>query len=151
MKAKFVLITVLLAAIAGCTSNPKESNAEAPRAPSNLDESFVLTDTYFDNQVIFCDFDTAVVVSDPNRCGEARAKGNNGCTEMPVYISEKLKVLRAGSVMDLRNAQGKSVHSLTMTSPNFYTLKGNGFPKLDVKVATSSKKVDPAAIKYYCR
>lgn len=110
MKAFFYLPLLTLFAV-GCASKPTPEKNELPRTPASV-ESKGLSDKHGDALVIFCAPKEVVVYVDPNRCGEALAKGN-GCTRLASYSSSRLKVDEQGPHTDLISPEGDVLFTLT--------------------------------------
>lgn len=111
MKAFFALTSLVLF-VTSCALKPApQKHEEPPRKPASV-ESKGLSDQYGDTLVIFCSPQEAVVYIDPNKCGEALAKGAPGCTKLASYSSAPLKVDQQNPHSDLITPEGDVLFTL---------------------------------------
>ncbi len=97
-----VFSLVFLATGFAFAKNQKMSKEVEKKASNNLrwpaSQDRYLSSEYGDDAIYFCDDGTAMVMSDPNRCREARAKGQMGCTELAPYFEKVKFSLEKGAV-----------------------------------------------------
>lgn len=151
MKTIFAVLAFAVLA-SGCATSPSTPpTPETPRVPAST-EINALKDKYGDAMVFFCTDTTAIVTIDPNKCGEARAKGAHGCTELAGYTSDVLKVDQQGKNTDLLSEDGKVVFTM---KPNNKGVILTGVTRFSQKpMAMTWEKITDsnrlAQVNYYC-